>query len=104
MALQRAARPVAVARRSAGRTCGVIAGRCGAGAARNAGAAGRAMAGGAAGRAIAAGGAAGRAMAGGAAGAARPLGAPRSWAKEPVFTAIADTPEKTRQREQGTEA
>jgi len=72
-----------------GAACGVIAGRCGAGAARNAGAAGRAMAGGAAGRAIAAGGAAGRA-----AGTAPPPGRPRSWAKEPVLTAIADTPRK----------
>jgi hypothetical protein len=75
-----------------GAACGIMAGRCGAGAARNAGAAGRAMAGGAAGRAMAGGGPAGRA-----AGAAAPPGPwPLiCWANEPVLTAIADTPRKS---------
>src|SRR5437899_11427622 len=86
-----------------------MAGRCGGGAARNAGAAGRAMAGGAAGRAIAggaagraiAGGAAGRAMAGGAAGRAAGAAAPgpfRSWADEPTLVAITETPTKNAAR------
>src|SRR5437879_12309290 len=85
-----------------------MAGRCGGGAARNAGAAGRAMAGGAAGRAIAggpagraiAGGAAGRAIAGGAAGRAAGAAAPPgpwplpNWADDPVLIAIAEAPRK----------
>jgi len=64
-----------------------MAGRCGGGAGRNAGAAGRAIAGGDAGRAMAGGGA-GRAMAGGgAAGRAAAAGGPGllcSWADEPT--------------------
>ena len=79
---------------------GAMAGRCGAGAARNAGVAGRAIAGGVAGRAIAGGGAAGRAIAGGAAGrAAGAAGAaapcPLSpWADALTLAVIADTPTK----------
>jgi hypothetical protein len=78
-----------------------MAGRCGGGAGRNAGAVGRAMAGGGAGRAMAGGGAgraiagggAGRAMAGGAAGRAAAGGAGLlcSWAYEPLLAAITET-------------
>src|SRR6266849_9684967 len=88
-----------------------MAGRCGGGAGRNAGAAGRAMAGGGAGRAMAGGGAgralagggagratagggAGRAMAGGAAGRAAGAGGAAllgSWAYAPVLAAITET-------------
>jgi len=72
-----------------------MAGRCGGGAARNAGAAGRAMAGGAGraiaggeGRAIAAGGE-GRAIAGG---EAAPCGPRPGWADAPTLDAITDAP------------
>ena len=75
-----------------------MAGRCGGGAARKAGAAGRAIAGGGPGRAMAAGGAAGRAMAaGGAAGRAPAAPGPnlRSWADAPTLAAIAETPTRS---------
>src|SRR6266404_6135868 len=79
-----------------------VAGRCGGGAERNAGAAGRAMTGGGAGRAIA-GGDAGRATAGGgaagrAAGAAGPCPL-WSWADELTLTAITETPTKNAARQ-----
>ena len=73
---------------------GAMAGRCGGGAGRNAGAAGRAIAGGGAGRAMA-GGAAGRAIAGGAAGLAAAAGGPGlfcSWADASTLAAITQAP------------